>query len=62
MDKNNIVQQAEFKVKKYFELVDEIKEYNQEKVLKAFYNHKIYGILIMCSCIWAWIALASLQE
>ena len=41
MDKNNIVQQAEFKVKKYFELVDEIKEYNQEKVLKAFYNHKI---------------------
>ena len=29
---------------------------------RAFYNHKIYGILIMCSCIWAWIALAFLQE
>ena len=41
MNEINIVQQAEFKVKKYFELVDEIKEYNQEKVLKAFYNHKI---------------------
>ena len=41
MNKNNIVQEAEIKVKKYFELVDEIKEYNQEKVLKAFYNNKI---------------------
>ena len=41
MNKNNIIQQAEEKVKKYFELVDDIKEYNQEKVLKAFYNNKI---------------------
>ncbi len=41
MEKNNIVQNAEEKVKKYFEFVDEIKEYNQEKVLKAFYNNKI---------------------
>lgn len=41
MEKNNIVRQAELKVKKYFELVDEIKEYNQEKVLKAFCNNKI---------------------
>lgn len=41
MDKNTIVQTAENKVKKYFELVDEIKEYNQEKVLKAFYDNKI---------------------
>ncbi|MBQ3641174.1 methionine gamma-lyase family protein [bacterium] len=41
MNKNDIVQQAEIKVKKYFELIDEIKEYNQEKVLKAFYNNKI---------------------
>lgn len=41
MSKNGIIQQAEEKVKKYFELVDEIKEYNQEKVLKAFYNNKI---------------------
>lgn len=37
----NIVQDAEGKVLKYFKLVDEIKEYNQEKVLKAFYNNKI---------------------
>ena len=41
MSKNSIIQQAEEKVKKYFELVDDIKEYNQEKVLKAFYNNKI---------------------
>lgn len=41
MSKNNIIQQAEEKVKKYFELVDDIKEYNQEKVLRAFYNNKI---------------------
>ena len=41
MNKNLIVNNAEQKVKQYFELVDEIKEYNQEKVLKAFYNHKI---------------------
>ena len=41
MDKNNIVKNAENKVKQYFEIVDEIKEYNQEKVLKAFYNNKI---------------------
>ncbi|MBE7704748.1 MAG: aluminum resistance family protein [Cyanobacteria bacterium SIG29] len=41
MNKNEIIKQAEEKVKKYFELVDEIKEYNQEKVLKAFYDNKI---------------------
>ena len=41
MNKNSIIQQAEEKVKKYFELVDDIKEYNQEKVLKAFSNNKI---------------------
>ena len=41
MSRNPIIQQAEEKVKKYFELVDEIKEYNQEKVLKAFYDNKI---------------------
>ncbi len=41
MDKNYIVKQAEEKVKKHFELVDEIKEYNQEKVLKAFCDNKI---------------------
>lgn len=41
MDKNNIVEKAEEKVKKYFEIVDDIKEYNQEKVLKAFYDNKI---------------------
>ncbi len=41
MDKKNIVDNAEKKVKKYFEKVDEIKEYNQEKVLKAFYDNKI---------------------
>ncbi len=41
MDKNAIVQNAEIKVKKYFETVDEIKEYNQEKVLKAFCDNKI---------------------
>ena len=40
-NENNIVQNAEKKVKKYFEFVDEVKEYNQEKVLKAFYNNKI---------------------
>lgn len=41
MDKKFIVNNAEAKVKKYFELVDEIKEYNQEKVLKAFCKNKI---------------------
>ncbi len=41
MDKNSIVNNAELKVKQYFERIDEIKEYNQEKVLKAFYNNKI---------------------
>ncbi len=41
MEKNKIVDNAEIKVKQYFELVDKIKEYNQEKVLKAFYNNKI---------------------
>ena len=41
MEKSTIVENAEKKVKKYFEFVDEVKEYNQEKVLKAFYNHKI---------------------
>ena len=41
MNRNPIIQQAEEKVKKYFELVDEIKEYNQEKVLKVFCNNKI---------------------
>ena len=41
MDKNSIVQNAELKVKQYFERIDEIKEYNQEKVLRAFYNNKI---------------------
>lgn len=40
-NKNDIVQTAEDKVKKYFEAVDEIKEYNQEKVLTAFYDNKI---------------------
>ncbi len=41
MEKNTIVQNAEIKVKKYFEIVDKIKEYNQEKVLKAFCDNKI---------------------
>ena len=41
MDKKFIVNNAEAKVKKYFELVDEIKEYNQEKVLKTFCKNKI---------------------
>ena len=41
MEKKDIVQNAELKVKQYFERIDEIKEYNQEKVLKAFYNNKI---------------------
>ncbi len=41
MNKNEIVQNAEFKVKQYFDKVDEIKEYNQEKVLKAFIDNKI---------------------
>ncbi len=41
MDKSKIVQNAEEKVKKYFSLADEIKEYNQEKVLKAFTDNKV---------------------
>ena len=40
-EKNLIVENAELKVKQYFLQVDEIKEYNQEKVLKAFCKHKI---------------------
>ncbi len=41
MNKTDIIKNAETKVKQYFETVDEIKEYNQEKVLKAFYDNKI---------------------
>lgn len=41
MEKSKIVQNAELKVKQYFERIDEIKEYNQEKVLKAFCKNKI---------------------
>ena len=41
MEMNRIVQNAEEKVKKYFDLVDEIKEYNQEKVLRAFTDNKV---------------------
>lgn len=41
IEKNKIVDNAELKVEKYFKLVDEIKEYNQEKVLKAFVKNKI---------------------
>ncbi len=41
MEKNEIVNKAESKVKKYFETVDKIRDYNQEKVLKAFYDNKI---------------------
>lgn len=41
MIKNNIVQNAEEKVEKYFKFVDEVKEYNQEKVLNAFCKNKI---------------------
>lgn len=39
--KNEIIELAEQKVKKYFETVDEIKEYNQEKVLTAFRENKV---------------------
>ncbi len=41
MNKDTIVQNAEEKVKQYFDRIDNIKEYNQEKVLKAFYKNKI---------------------
>ena len=41
MEKKDIINKAEQKVKKYFEFVDEVKEYNQEKVLKAFCDNKI---------------------
>ena len=41
IEKNKIVDNAELKVEKYFKLVDEIKEYNQKKVLKAFVKNKI---------------------
>ena len=41
MNKDTIVQNAEEKVKQYFDRIDDIKEYNQEKVLKAFYKNKI---------------------
>ncbi len=38
---NKIVLNAEAKVKKYFDFVDDVKEYNQEKVLNAFIKNKI---------------------
>ena len=38
---NKIIEQAEEKVQKYFKQVDEIKDYNQEKVLSAFRKYKI---------------------
>ena len=31
----NIIKEAETQLKKQFEIIDEIKEYNQEKVLEA---------------------------
>lgn len=39
--KNNIIENAEAKVNSQFKIVDEIKEYNQEKVLTAFRKNKV---------------------
>ena len=36
-----IIKQAELEVKEYFEKIDEIRDFNQEKVLKAFQKNKI---------------------
>ena len=36
-----IVKEAEEEVKKYFEKIDEIRDFNQEKVLRAFQKNKI---------------------
>ena len=37
----NLIKESEISLKKQFEIADEISEYNQEKVLKAFKNHSI---------------------
>ena len=37
----NILKQAEAELKEQFELIDEIRDYNQEKVLKAFIDNKV---------------------
>ena len=38
---NEIVDKAHNSIKDIFEYIDEITEYNQKKVLDAFYNNKI---------------------
>ena len=40
-DSKKIIEQAEASVKEQFRLIDEIAEFNQEKVLNAFYKNKI---------------------
>jgi len=37
----SLIKESEISLKKQFEIADEISEYNQEKVLKAFKNHSI---------------------
>lgn len=39
--KNSIIEEAESKIREHFSQIDDVKEYNQEKVLTAFRNNKI---------------------
>ena len=41
MNSREIIKQAEKELKEQFEIIDEIRDYNQEKVLKAFIENKV---------------------
>ena len=41
MEVNTLIKESEEALKKQFLIADEISEYNQEKVLKAFKNHSL---------------------
>ena len=41
MNSKEIIKQAEKDLREQFEIIDEIRDYNQEKVLNAFIENKV---------------------
>ena len=41
MNSKELIKQAETSLRKEFELIDEIRDYNQEKVLNAFIENRV---------------------
>ena len=41
MNSKEIIKQAENSLQKEFEIIDEIRDFNQEKVLNAFIEHRV---------------------